>query len=71
MNDKSELTSPSHEPTPEIWQETFLSALLRAIRFSDDESYRLAGYRKLDPITTVEGEQRFLRAAQDLFFQGE
>ena len=54
-----------------MWTETYLSAILRAIRYADDASYRLAGYRKLDPITTIEGESRFLKAAEELFFQGE
>ena len=53
-----------------MWTETYLSAILRAIRYADDASYRLAGYRKLDPITTIEGESRFLKAAEELFFQG-
>lgn len=53
-----------------MWQEAYLSALLRAIRYADDASYRLAGYRKLDPITTVDAEIRFLKAAEDLFFRG-
>lgn len=53
-----------------MWQETYLSALLRSIRYADDASYRLAGYRKLDPIMTAEGEARFMKAAEDLFFQG-
>ncbi len=48
-----------------------MSALLRAIRYADDASYRLAGYRKLDPITSLEGEMRFLEAAEALFFKGE
>jgi hypothetical protein len=61
---------PRHEATPEMWTETYLSAILRAIRYADDASYRLAGYRKLDPITTIEGESRFLKAAEELFFQG-
>ncbi|BEI86246.1 hypothetical protein CcaverHIS002_0605330 [Cutaneotrichosporon cavernicola] len=60
----------AHEATPEIWQETYLAALLRAIRYADDASYRLAGYRKLDPITSIEGEVRFLKAAEELFFNG-
>jgi hypothetical protein len=59
-----------HEATPQMWTETYLSAILRAIRYADDASYRLAGYRKLDPITTIEGESRFLKAAEELFFQG-
>lgn len=59
-----------HEATPELWQETYLSALLRAICYADDASYRLAGFRKLDPITSPEAEQRFLEAAEALFFKG-
>jgi hypothetical protein len=60
-----------HEATPEIWQETYLSALLRAILYSDDPTYWLEAYRKLDPITTIEGELRFLQAAEALFMKGE
>lgn len=30
----------------------------------------MAGYRKLDPITTPEAEERFLKAAEALFFKG-
>ena len=65
------LTSRRHEATPEIWQETFLSALLRAILYSDDSTYWLEAYRKLDPITNPEGELRFLQAAEILFMKGE
>jgi hypothetical protein len=32
-----------HETTAEIWQETYMSALLRAIRYADDPNYRLSG----------------------------
>ena len=46
-----------------------MSAVLRAICYSDDASYRLAGYRKLDPISTPEAELRFLQAAEELFSQ--
>lgn len=66
----SEGADGRHEATPEMWTETYLSAILRAIRYADDASYRLAGYRKLDPITTIEAESRFLKAAEELFFQG-
>lgn len=31
---------------------------------------RLAGYRKLDPITTIEAELRFVAAAEAAFFKG-
>ncbi|RSH88815.1 hypothetical protein EHS25_003043 [Saitozyma podzolica] len=65
-----DLRGEKHEATAELWQETYLSALLRAIRYADDASYRLAGYRKLDPITTPEAEIRFLQTAEELFFKG-
>ncbi|WVQ95035.1 hypothetical protein IAU59_002127 [Kwoniella sp. CBS 9459] len=65
-----DLRGDKHAATPELWTETYLSALLRAIRYADDASYRLAGYRKLDPITTPEAELRFLKAAEALFFKG-
>ena len=65
-----DIADARHEATADLWQETYLSALLRAIRYADDASYRLAGYRKLDPITTLEAEQRFLQAADALFFKG-
>ncbi|KAF9236058.1 Chs5p-Arf1p-binding proteins-domain-containing protein [Melanogaster broomeanus] len=65
-----DLRGERHEATPEIWQETYVSALLRAIVYSDDPTYGLDAYRKLDPITTVEGELRFLQAAEALFVKG-
>jgi hypothetical protein len=64
------LTIPSHDATPEIWQETYVSALLRAILYSDDPTYWLEAYRKLDPITTPDGDIRFLQAAEKLFLKG-
>lgn len=65
-----DLRGERHEATPEIWQETYMSALLRAILYSDDPSYWLDAYRKLDPITSSEGEVRFLQAAEALFMKG-
>ncbi|KDQ10467.1 hypothetical protein BOTBODRAFT_36171 [Botryobasidium botryosum FD-172 SS1] len=59
-----------HEATPDIWQETYLSAILRSILYSDDPNYSLQGYRRLDPITSPEGELRFLEAAEALFLKG-
>jgi hypothetical protein len=53
-----------------MWQETYVSALLRAILYSDDPTHALDAYRKLDPITSPEGELRFLAAAEALFLKG-
>ncbi|KAI7870277.1 Chs5p-Arf1p-binding proteins-domain-containing protein [Spinellus fusiger] len=59
-----------HEATAAIWQETYLSAILRAVLYSDDSYYRLAGYRKIDPITNLSAEARFLEAVEALFWRG-
>ncbi|KAJ3784458.1 Chs5p-Arf1p-binding proteins-domain-containing protein [Lentinula aff. detonsa] len=58
------------EATQELWQETYVSALLRSILYSDDSSYWLDAYRKLDPITSPDSEIRFLQAAEALFMKG-
>ncbi|KAH8831932.1 Chs5p-Arf1p-binding proteins-domain-containing protein [Flagelloscypha sp. PMI_526] len=65
-----DLRGERHEATPEIWTETYVSALLRAILYSDDPTYFLDAYRKLDPITSLESEIRFLQAAEQLFTKG-
>ena len=64
------LTTPRHEATLEMWQETYVSAILRAILYSDDPTYWLEAYRKLDPITSPESEIRFLQGAEALFMKG-
>lgn len=69
--DTTLITMSSHDTTPEIWQETYLSAILRAVLYGDDPTYWLEAYRRLDPITTREGEVRFLEAAEALFSQGK
>ncbi|KAF9188645.1 hypothetical protein BGZ50_001224 [Haplosporangium sp. Z 11] len=58
------------EATAAIWQETYVSAMLRSILYSDDASYRIPGFRKLDPIPDVDAEKRFFEAAEQLFFRG-
>lgn len=65
------LQDSRHEATLEMWQETYVSALLRAILYSDDATYFLDAYRKLDPIPSPEGEIRFLQAAEALFSKGQ
>ncbi|KAF5383145.1 hypothetical protein D9615_005017 [Tricholomella constricta] len=65
-----DLRGERHEATPEMWQETYVSAILRAILYSDDPTYSLEAYRKLDPITSPEGEIRFLQGAEALFLKG-
>lgn len=43
---------------------------MRAILYSDDSYYRLAGYRKVDPIINLAAEARFLEAVESLFWKG-
>ncbi|KAF8067804.1 Chs5p-Arf1p-binding proteins-domain-containing protein [Lyophyllum atratum] len=65
-----DLRGERHEATAEMWQEAYISAILRAILYSDDPTYSLEAYRKLDPITSPEGEIRFLQGAEALFLKG-
>ena len=59
-----DLRGERHAPTQAIWSEVYLSALLRAILYADDPNYKVAGYRKLDPIKSLDDEVRFLAAAE-------
>ncbi|KAF9903194.1 hypothetical protein EC991_004102 [Linnemannia zychae] len=58
------------EATAAIWQETYMTAMLRSILYSDDVNYRIPGFRKLDPIPDVSAQKRFFEAAEQLFFKG-
>jgi hypothetical protein len=62
--------SGRHQATPDIWQETYLSAILRAILYSDDPTYFLEAYRRLEPISAPDAELRFLQASEALFMKG-
>ncbi|KAL2913058.1 bud site selection protein [Polyrhizophydium stewartii] len=58
-----------------IWQETFVSAVLRAILDDNDEpdgndGQPLLGLRKIDPLQTLGAEHRFLEAAALEFWKG-
>ena len=60
---------------PEIWQETFVSGVVRALLDDNDEAdgndgNPLMGLRKLDPIPTLAMEKRFLEAAHLEFWKG-
>jgi hypothetical protein len=45
--------------------------MIRAILYADDESYRITGYRRLNPVPNKAAERRFLDAAERLFPQGQ
>ena len=45
--------------------------MIRAILYADDESYRITGYRRLNPVPNKGAERRFLDAAERLFPQGQ
>ncbi|KAG0083834.1 hypothetical protein BGZ93_001567 [Podila epicladia] len=56
--------------TPLMWQETYLSAILRAILHTEDTNHRMPGLRQLEPIPDAAAEKRFFETAEQLFFRG-
>lgn len=58
----------------ELWLETYLCSVLRAYSYADDGSgdtiRKIVGVRRFNPVTNTETEQRFLNAAEQLFFRG-
>jgi Chs5-Arf1p-binding protein BUD7/BCH1 len=44
--------------------------MIRSILYADDESYRITGYRRVNPVPNKDAERRFLDAAERLFSQG-
>ncbi|KAK4145955.1 Chs5p-Arf1p-binding proteins-domain-containing protein [Dichotomopilus funicola] len=60
--------------TDELWLETYLCSVLRAYSYADDgtgETIRkIIGVRRFNPVTNTETEQRFLSAAEHMFFRG-
>ncbi|POS81971.1 clathrin-coated vesicle protein, partial [Erysiphe pulchra] len=62
------------EATEDHWLETYLCSVLRAYSYADNGSgdtiKRIIGVRRFNPITSTDQEQRFLDAAERLFFSG-
>lgn len=60
--------------TERLWLETFLCGVLRAYSYADDGSgdntKKIIGLRRFNPITNTEAEHKFLDAAEKLFFNG-
>ncbi|KAN0083132.1 ChAPs (Chs5p-Arf1p-binding proteins) domain containing protein [Elaphomyces granulatus] len=60
--------------TDALWLETFLCAILRAYSYADDGGgdtiKKIVGVRRFNPVTNTEMEQKFLDAAEKLFFIG-
>ncbi|KZV76577.1 chaps-domain-containing protein [Peniophora sp. CONT] len=65
-----DLRGDRHEATPELWLETYLSAILRSILYSSDDTYVLEAWRRLTPVPTPDAELRFIQAAEQLFAKG-
>lgn len=62
-----------HPASDDQWLETYLSAMLRALLFSDDEAYSFISYWcRLNPFENVSPKlsARFLDAFETLFFKG-
>jgi len=47
-----------------------MSSIVRSILYADDESYRITGYRRLNPIHNKDAERRLIEAAERLFPSG-
>ncbi|KAJ3063555.1 hypothetical protein HDU98_000672 [Podochytrium sp. JEL0797] len=67
--DKHRITNPA------VWQEAYVSAILRAILDDNDEpdgndGNPILGLRKMDPLDTLNAEKRFLEAAALEFWKG-
>ncbi|KAI9893446.1 MAG: hypothetical protein M1814_006743 [Vezdaea aestivalis] len=60
--------------TEEMWLEAYLCGILRAYSYADDGGgdniKKIMGMRRFNPITSTEAEQKFLNAAERLFFKG-
>ncbi|GAO47298.1 chaps-domain-containing protein [Saitoella complicata NRRL Y-17804] len=57
------------EATADLWTEAYLCGVIRALLYSDEEAYKIVGYRKLNPVDGIEAEQKFLDVAEKLFFK--
>ena len=44
--------------------------MIRSLLYADDESYRITGYRRMNPVPNPDAERRFLEAAEKLFAKG-
>ncbi|KAF2859145.1 chaps-domain-containing protein [Piedraia hortae CBS 480.64] len=62
------------DATEELWLETYLCSVLRAYSYADngsgDQIKRIMGVRRLNPVANTEQEQKFMDAAEKLFFSG-
>lgn len=61
-----------HQASDQLWLETYLSAMLRCLLFSDDEAYSFISYwSRLNPLDSPPSQSvRFIEAFETLFFQG-
>jgi tetratricopeptide (TPR) repeat protein len=50
-----------HDISPKMWTETYLSGVLRAILYSNEESFRISGYVRLNPIPNLENESKLTK----------
>lgn len=57
--------------TEQAWTEVYLSAMIRALLFADDENYYFISFwRRLNPLHSPAVALRFFEAFEQLFFQG-
>ncbi|KAI9296274.1 chaps-domain-containing protein [Neoconidiobolus thromboides FSU 785] len=54
----------------EYWVETYISAVLRSMHYSDDLTYKVDGLRYFNIIPDLDSEVRFFEAVESLFWKG-
>ncbi|KAI0233732.1 bud site selection protein [Massospora cicadina] len=54
----------------EYWAETYVSAVLRSLHYSDEIAYRVDGLRYFNVIPDLDNEVRFFEAVEQLFWKG-
>ncbi|KAI8318836.1 chaps-domain-containing protein [Martensiomyces pterosporus] len=58
------------EASEQMWKECNVSALLRAILYSDPTTYTVTGLRRLTPVANSREETRFVEAIVEQFWSG-
>ncbi|KAJ2517679.1 bud site selection protein [Coemansia sp. RSA 2049] len=58
------------EITEQMWKETHVCSVIRAIMYSDPATYGAAGLRRVTPISNLDEENRFVDSVLQLFWEG-
>ncbi|KAK9460158.1 Chs5p-Arf1p-binding proteins-domain-containing protein [Lipomyces oligophaga] len=59
-----------HPLTDQLMLETYVCSVIRALIYADNDDYNITAYRRFNPISSPEEEERFLDAASKMFSRG-